>query len=99
MVTLDSAGNRVTSSAGKRVLMLSWEYPPRIIGGLSRVVSSLSKELAASGWSVDVVTADHPGTVEHEMDGAVSVHRVKTQTDTTPDFLTWVSRLNFGLLQ
>lgn len=79
--------------------MLSWEYPPRIIGGLSRVVSSLSKELAASGWSVDVVTADHPGTAEHEMDGAVSVHRVKTQTDTTPDFLTWVSRLNFGLLQ
>ncbi|PWT95651.1 MAG: glycosyl transferase family 1 [Candidatus Melainabacteria bacterium] len=79
--------------------MLSWEYPPRIIGGLSRVVSSLSKELAIAGWSVDVVTADHPGTAEHELDGAVNVHRVKTQTDTTPDFLTWVSRLNFGLLQ
>jgi glycogen synthase len=85
--------------AAKRVLMLCWEYPPRIIGGLARVVGALSKELANNGWEVHVVTADHPGTLEHEMDGKVYVHRVKTQTDTTPDFLTWVSRLNFGLLQ
>ena len=33
------------------------------------------------------------------MDGLVHLHRVKTQTDTTPDFLTWAARLNFGLLQ
>lgn len=83
----------------KRVLMLSWEYPPRIIGGLARVVWALSKEIAENGWEVHVVTADHPGTPEHEIDGRVHVHRVKTQTDTTPDFLTWVARLNFGLLQ
>jgi len=81
-------------------MMLSWEYPPRVIGGLARVVWALSKEIAACpGWEVHVVTADHPGTYEHEMDGNVHVHRVKTQTDTTPDFLTWVARLNFGLLQ
>jgi glycosyltransferase involved in cell wall biosynthesis len=79
--------------------MLSWEYPPRVIGGLARVVSSLSKELASIGFDVHVVTADHPGTLEHEVVGQVNIHRVKTQTDTTPDFLTWVSRLNFGLLQ
>jgi len=80
--------------------MLSWEYPPRIIGGLARVVWALSKEIAAlPGWEVHVVTADHPGTLEHSMDGLVHVHRVKTQTDTTPDFLTWTARLNFGMLQ
>lgn len=83
----------------KRVLMLSWEYPPRIIGGLARVVCCLSRELANSGWEVHVVTADHPGTLEHESDGLVKIHRVKNQTDTTPDFLSWVSRLNIGLLQ
>lgn len=79
--------------------MLSWEYPPRIIGGLARVVWALSKEIANLGWDVHVVTADHPGSPEHETDGLVHVHRVKTQTDPTPDFLSWVSRLNFGLLQ
>ncbi|MBS1990630.1 MAG: glycosyltransferase family 4 protein [Cyanobacteria bacterium SZAS LIN-2] len=84
----------------KRVLMLSWEYPPRIIGGLARVVWALSQELAKMGLEVHVVTADHPGEPEHSIDaGGVHVHRVKTQTDTTPDFLTWVNRLNFGLLQ
>ena len=79
--------------------MLSWEYPPRVIGGLARVVASLSKELAASGWDVHVITADHPNTDEFELDGLVKVHRVKNQTDTTPDFLNWVSRLNIGMLQ
>lgn len=83
----------------KRLLMLSWEYPPRIIGGLARVVAELSYELVNLGWEVHVVTADHPGAKEHEMDNGVHVHRVKTQTDATPDFLNWVSRLNFGLLQ
>lgn len=83
----------------KRVLMLSWEYPPRIIGGLARVVAQLSWKMASQGWEVHVVTADHPGSAEHEMDQGVHVHRVKTQTDPTPDFLTWVHRLNYGLLQ
>ncbi len=83
----------------KRVLMLAWEYPPRIVGGLSRVVWALSKQLAESGVDVHVVTADHPGTKEHELDGLVKVHRVKTQSDTTPDFHTWVARLNIGMLQ
>ena len=84
----------------KRILMLSWEYPPRIIGGLARVVWALSQELAKMGLEVHVVTADHPGELEHSIDeGGVHVHRVKTQTDSTPDFLTWVKSLNFGLLQ
>jgi glycosyltransferase involved in cell wall biosynthesis len=79
--------------------MLSWEYPPRVIGGLARVVASLSKELAENGWQVHVVTFDHPGTLEHENDGQVIVHRVKTQTDPACDFVGWVNKLNFGMLQ
>lgn len=79
--------------------MLSWEYPPRIIGGLARVVWALSRELALADVEVHVVTADHPGQAEHEVVDGVHIHRVKTQTDTTPDFLSWVNRFNFGLLQ
>ena len=82
-----------------RVLMLSWEYPPRVIGGLARVVAELSKQMAANNWEVHVVTADHPNTLEHEVVDGVNIHRVKTNTDPCPDFLTWVNRLNFGLLQ
>lgn len=95
----DNNGDTKLDNGAKRMLMLSWEYPPRIIGGLARVVAELSYELVKLGWEVHVVTADHPGAKEHEMDNGVHVHRVKTQTDSTPDFLNWVSRLNFGLLQ
>ena len=92
--------------AAKRILMLSWEYPPRLIGGLGRVVCALSREMVAQGCEVHVITADHPGTDEYELDeGGVHVHRVKTQTGPdgvewpTPNFITWDARLNFGILQ
>ena len=28
-----------------KILMLTWEYPPRIVGGIARVVHDLSKRL------------------------------------------------------
>jgi glycogen(starch) synthase len=42
-----------------RVLMLSWEYPPVVHGGLGRHVEALATSLAALGVSVTVVA---PGT-------------------------------------
>jgi glycogen synthase len=95
--------------ARTRVLMLAWEYPPRIIGGLARVVYFLSRELAQQGMEVHVVTADHPGTAEYEIDEfGVHIHRVKNQvtvaggvwvTEQNPDFRTFITRLNVGMLQ
>ena len=34
---------------GVRVLMVSWEYPPVVIGGLGRHVHALARELGAMG--------------------------------------------------
>ncbi len=39
-----------------RVLMLSWEYPPVVVGGLGRHVHALSTALGAAGHQVTVVT-------------------------------------------
>jgi len=39
------------------VLMLSWEYPPRLVGGLARHLSELSLALARRDVRVTVVTA------------------------------------------
>ena len=36
--------------------MLSWEYPPLVVGGLGRHVGALSRELAAAGHEVCVVS-------------------------------------------
>jgi glycogen synthase len=95
-----------TATKPKRILMLAWEYPPRLVGGLARVVCAISRELAAQGHDVHVITADCEGTEEYSMDAGVHVHRVKTQTNSQggelasqDNFLLWDSRLNLGILQ
>lgn len=82
-----------------RILMLSWEYPPRIVGGIARHVEELSIALVKQGHEVHVVTANHPNTLEHENDRGVMVHRVKSPDFETPDFLSWVLQLNAGMTQ
>ena len=49
-----------------RVLMLSWEYPPRIVGGISRVVYGLARKLAAKGCDVHVITCWEMGSKDFE---------------------------------
>ena len=39
-----------------RVLILSWEYPPIVEGGLARHVRKLSEQLVAQGHEVHVLT-------------------------------------------
>ena len=39
-----------------RVLILSWEYPPVIEGGLARHVRKLAEALVRQGVAVDVLT-------------------------------------------
>ena len=75
-----------------RVLMLSWEYPPRIVGGISRHVYDLSRALAWRGIQVDVVTCEHPGAPEVEVDGNLAVYRVPVAPG--DDFIHWVHNLN-----
>ncbi|MEV1076170.1 glycogen/starch synthase, partial [Micromonospora parva] len=45
----------------RRILMLSWEYPPVLVGGLGRHVHALSVALAAAGHEVTVVTRHSDG--------------------------------------
>ena len=39
-----------------KILMLTWEYPPRVVGGIARVVYDLSHRLIKDGHEVTVVT-------------------------------------------
>lgn len=76
-----------------RVLMLTWEYPPRIIGGISRVVEGLSKALVKQGVEVHVITAGLPGADMEENDQGVFVHRVNVDAP-APNFHAWVLLMN-----
>ena len=45
-----------------RVLLVSWEYPPVVVGGLGRHVHALATELAVAGHEVVVLTRRATGT-------------------------------------
>ncbi|NWG09335.1 MAG: glycosyltransferase family 4 protein [Nitrososphaerales archaeon] len=79
-----------------KVLTLTWEYSPRIVGGISRHVEGLSEALVRRGAEVHVVTPDFPGVPYEEIVRGVHIHRVSVETP-APDFTTWVMLMNHYL--
>jgi len=79
------------------VMMLTWEYPPRIIGGISPHVYHLAKSLAKNDVKVYVVTCDFPGAPQHEIVDGVEVFRVDSYKNPSPDFATWVYLMNVNM--
>ncbi|MGV3526115.1 MAG: glycosyltransferase family 4 protein [Candidatus Sericytochromatia bacterium] len=79
------------------ILMLTWEYPPRIVGGLARHSEEISEALVNAWERVEVITADHPGTPAFDQLNGVNIHRVKEALE-APDFFSWVLHFNFGIL-
>lgn len=81
-----------------RILMLSWEYPPRIVGGIARHVEELSWSLAkVPGNEVHVVTCEFPGAPAEEIYNGVHIHRVVPHGHDHHDFFHWVHQLNSAL--
>jgi glycogen(starch) synthase len=84
----------------KRVLLLSWEYPPVIEGGLARHVRKLAEALVRQGVGVDVLTRGRP-ELEHTAEVAgVRVHRVREPTwpRELDRFVAWVEQMNEDML-
>jgi glycogen(starch) synthase len=92
-----------------RVLILSWEYPPIVEGGLARHVRNLSEQLVAQGAEVHVLTRGDrerfrlpgeqlaPRARYVEDRHGVIVHRVREPAfpkDDLDAFISWVRRMN-----
>ena len=63
-----------------RILILSWEYPPLIEGGLARHVGKLSEALVERGTEVHVLTRGGEESPAEEVLAGVHVHRVREPT-------------------
>ena len=77
--------------------MLTWEYPPRIVGGIARVVYDLSHKLVKEGNEVTVVTYKEGDVPEFENDKGVKVYRVENYMIHPNNFTDWIMQLNFNL--
>ena len=96
----------------EHVLLLSWEYPPVIEGGLARHVRKLAEALVRRGVAVDVLTrgSGHgaelhgpqspAGRLTVEERGGVTVYRVPEPgwPRDLDRFVAWVQRMNDDML-
>jgi glycogen(starch) synthase len=83
-----------------RILIVSWEYPPLIEGGLARHVRKLSEALVELGIEVHVLTRGGEQATIEEQTGGVQIHRIvepERPTDLA-QFVTWVERMNSDML-
>jgi glycogen(starch) synthase len=83
-----------------RALILSWEYPPLIEGGLARHVRKLSEGLAELGTEVHVLARGGEESPPEEEVAGVAIHRVRepTRPRDLGEFVTWVERMNADML-
>ena len=76
-----------------RVIIFSWEYPPRIVGKLSGETKELAAKLAHEKVDVNLVTYDDIPSESIEASG-VKIFKVSNPIRTHIGVLTWVLTLN-----
>ena len=81
-----------------KILMLTWEYPPRVVGGISKVVYDLSHRLINDGHEVTVVTYRDGDAPYEEDDKGVMVYRVDNYMIHPNNFIDWIMQLNFNMI-
>ena len=80
--------------------MVSWEYPPLLVGGLGRHVHALADAMAAGGDEVTVLTRGDGSAPADETVGAVRVVRVPpdpVRLRFEDDLLAWTLAFNHAL--
>lgn len=82
-----------------KILILSWEYPPKVVGGLARAVADLSEALAAKGHDVRVISSSYPNSPVLETRKGVKVYRVNGQHPNPLNFLDSVLYFNFQAVE
>lgn len=75
-----------------KILVLCWEFPPRIVGGIARHVAELYPELVKLGHDIHLITPEVPSASLYEVVEGVHIHRVPVGQSN--DFFHWVVNLN-----
>ncbi|MGB0888920.1 MAG: glycosyltransferase family 4 protein [Solirubrobacterales bacterium] len=83
-----------------RILILSWEYPPLIEGGLARHVRKLAENLVHLGVEVHVLTRGDGTAGDEQVINGVNVHRVREpqRPSDLGEFVTWIEHMNTDML-
>jgi len=75
-----------------KILVLTWEFPPRIVGGIARHVAELYPEIVKLGHEVHLITVEFGSAPMYEVVDGVKIHRVSVAASN--DFFHWIVNLN-----
>ena len=83
-----------------RILILTWEYPPIVEGGLARHVCKLAEALVRRGEEVHVLTRGDRALPETAIQRGVFVHRVPepARPRDVDEFVAWIEHMNDDML-
>jgi glycogen(starch) synthase len=94
-------GTGPTTFGRVRVLMVSWEYPPRVVGGIAAHVDGLARAMVRAGHEVVVLSLHHPDTPDDAVVDGVRVLRAHADMPWIPehDIVTQMASANHQLVQ
>ncbi|MBW4620362.1 MAG: glycosyltransferase family 4 protein [Cyanosarcina radialis HA8281-LM2] len=75
-----------------KILVLSWEFPPRIVGGIARHVAELYPEVVKLGHEVHLITLEFGQAPLYEIVEGIHVHRIGVGY--SHNFFHWVGNMN-----
>ena len=75
-----------------KILVLTWEFPPRIVGGIARHVAELYPELVKLGHDIHLMTVEFGEAPLYEVVEGIHVHRVPVGP--SENFFHWVVNMN-----
>lgn len=75
-----------------KILVLTWEFPPRLVGGIARHVAELYPELVKLGHSIHLITVASDTVPQRELVEGIIVHRV--QVAPGDNFFHWIVNMN-----
>lgn len=76
-----------------KILVLTWEFPPRIVGGIARHVAELYPELHQH--EVHLLTVQFGESLPQETVDGIHIHRISVGE--SQNFLQWIGRMNESL--
>ncbi len=75
-----------------KILVLAWEFPPRLVGGIARHVAELYPEIVKLGYEVHLITVEVANAATYEVIEGIHIHRVAVAHG--HDFFHWVANMN-----
>jgi glycosyltransferase involved in cell wall biosynthesis len=75
-----------------KILVLAWEFPPRIVGGIARHVAELYPEIVKLGYEIHLLTVEFGSAPKYEIVEGIHLYRCPVAHGN--DFFHWVVNMN-----